>query len=219
MKRLLATSVFLIVLSVAAQAAVQLELDAGILRNKGGASVVPVGGLLQLIASPSGSAANFVAPTANSFVGGDNIVVASFAMNNNGGRIGEFDGLINFTLANTGTPSATTFDAGDPLLLRWYPTLTFANLGTYSGPGSGTTYGQFRSATAVDGGAAWITPGDNTTTTVLVFATTDASGSQPIASGYASNTVPEPSAGLFCGLGLVIAMSARQIMRRQRNLR
>ena len=185
-----------------ASATVSLEIDAGILRNATGTSTVPVGGLLQLVATPSGSAANFVQPTATSFVGGDNVVVASFAMNYFFGT-GETDNVVTLTLQNIAISTATTFDQGDPLLLRWYPTLTISS----TAPGIGATYGQFRSDSGEAGGIAWVTPADGTSLTVpngLNFLTMAASGTHPDVEGFASSIVspvPEPSIYILLGLG------------------
>ncbi len=194
-------------LAAVASASVTIEIDAGILRGASPTSVVPTGGLLMLVASPSGSASNFSAPTSTSFVTGDNVIVAAFGMNYNGGVTGEVDYSPNFSLANTGTPSPTTFDQGDPLLLRWYPTLTYADYaaGSLTAPGIGTIYGQGRSTTAADGASsAWITPANSTSSTVLTFITPDDAGSQAAGSGLASNVVfaapvPEPSTAMFLG--------------------
>ena len=207
MKKRLALCFCLITMPTLLKATVAVEIDAGILRNATGTSPVPVGGLLELIASPSGSAANFSAPTATSFVSGDNIVVATFAMNY-AVQTGETDSFVTLVLQNTtGPASATTFDAGDPLLLRWYPTLTTAS----TSPGIGTTYGQFRSDTGELGGSAWVTPADGSSIS-LVFNTMAAGGTHAEATGYASNvvvSVPEPTTtGIIGGaaiglLGLV----------------
>ena len=199
MNKIATTALCFFGLAVTSQAAIRLEVDAGILRNSTGTALVPVGGLLQLVASPSGSAANLTAPTASSFTGGDNIIVAQFSMNYNSGTAGETDNILTgLTLQNTGTPSSTTFDQGDPLELRWYPTLT---LGA-TAPGAGTTYGRFRTDSTVDNGFAWITPADNSTNTLLVLATMNASGSRAESVGFASNVtvVPEPSTVIFTTL-------------------
>ena len=191
--KLALTAIFAFGLVNVSRAVVSLEVDAGILRNLTGTSVVPVGGLLELVATPSGNAANFAAPTATSFVSGDNIVVASFAMNYSTGVTGETDNVTQpFALTTVnGVASTTTLDAGDPLQLRWYPTLTLAS----TAPGLGTTYGTFRSDTGELGGAAWVVPTDGVQSSVN-FITVDDGGSHAITTGFASNIVvgvPEPS--------------------------
>lgn len=202
-KSLVAACCLLSVASVA-KSAIVVEIDAGILRDATGTSTVPVGGLLQLIATPSGNAANFVAPTSGSFVGGDNIVVATFAMNYVF-QPGETDNKVTLTLQNTGPSSATTFDQGDPLLLRWYPSLTTAS----TVPGLGTTYGQYRNAAGESGGIAWVTPADgstNLTPAGLNFNTLGAGGTNPETAGFATNivvAVPEPSTVFLLGIGAI----------------
>ena len=95
------------------------------------------------------------------------------------GTAGDFDRVINLTLSGG-------LQAGDALLLRWFPTLT-TNAAT---PGSGTSYGQFRTDAVVDGSdIAWVTPGDGATD-ALNFATASQGGSQPDGAGTASETTP-----------------------------
>ena len=179
-------------------ASVAVQLDAGVLRTSTGSTFT--GGMLQLIAARTANA-TFAAPTANSFVGGDTaneFVLASFAFNQGGAGFvtGETSNFINFTYENT-TPgnSSTTFDPGDSLLLRWYPSLTLSS----SSPGAGTSYGQYRSSSPPNGGLAWAGPADGSTLTGsngLIFLTSSANGANPDIAGYASNfvaSVPEPS--------------------------
>ena len=56
---------------------VSIEVNAGILSNATGIPL-PDNGLLQLVVSQSGT---FAAPTANSFVTGDNYIAYQFAVN------------------------------------------------------------------------------------------------------------------------------------------
>lgn len=195
----------------AANAAVTIELDAGILRGTTATSLEPVGGLLQIIATRSGSATNFGTPTPGSFAtGADNLVVANFAMNYTFGS-GETDNRITFTLENTGaSASATTFDVGDPLLLRWWPSITYntATGAPSRTPTGGDTFGQFRSDTGENGGIAWFTPTDGSLLTFpsgLNFNTIAAGGTNAETAGFATNIVspvPEPSTYALLGLGL-----------------
>ena len=213
MKRLIAVFLFVVGCSAKSQATINIEVQAGVLTNITGTTNVPVGGLLELIATPSGSVSNFAAPTPDSFVSGDNIVVASFAMNYNTGITGVTDNSFPLTLQNTLSPSSSTaFDQGDPLLLRWYPSLTMSS----TSPGLGTTYGQFRTDATVDGGNAWITPADGGTATLVLF-TQSVGGSQVNSTGYASNVVvPESSSG---ALILIISIGAACLRRGRRLLR
>ena len=184
--------------ATSAHATISVAGDFGLLKDSTGTVNVPVGGLLQLIASPSGSASNFAAPTPTSFVSGDNIIVATFAMNYNSGTAGESTNSITLTLQNTAASTTTTFDAGDPLLLRWYPTLTTSS----TAPGLGATYGQFRTDATTDGGSPWVTPNDGANNYLLYLITQSTGGSQPNSFGFASNTVPEPS------MNVILCLSA-----------
>ena len=190
------------------------SLDAGILRNTLGTAVVPNGALLQVIVSPSGT---FSAPTSSSYVTGDNILIGSYAMNSNGGA-GETLQTVNFTLS-------ATVVAGESVLLRFYPSLTLANMPT--APTLSTTYGQVRSSTIEFGGTkdptetAWVVPSaskavdfnyitsDNGGTAAYTPASADAT--QTVLIGV---VVPEPStyALLGCGfLGWVSSQRRRRV--------
>ncbi len=145
---------------------VSISIDAGLLEQANGTSVVQTGALLQLIASPS---ATFTAPSAGSYVGGDNFVVSTFSMNTGGGT-GE-------TTNNTGTLTlTTTLFAGEALLLRFYPSLLTATAPA-SGPGAGTNYGQIRSDTIEfsttddPNETKWVVPAAGTTNASLDYIT------------------------------------------------
>ncbi len=192
----------------------QVLIDAGSLQNATGTAAVPVGGLLQLIASPSG---NFTAPTSSSYISGDNILLESQAMNYNVG-IGETTNL--FTLSLSGSPYALT--VGEKLLLRFYPSLTLASMP--SAPTLGTSYGQVRSDTIEFGPAG----GDATETTWVVpasgradldYVTVSRGGTYDNSTAYAFGTVgvavPEPSTtGLLGGLTICLVGLAKRCRRR-----
>jgi hypothetical protein len=181
MKRLL----FLLSLAVCCgslRASVTIDLSVGQLLTAAGAPV-PDGGLIQLLAAPSTDA--LTPPSDASFTGGSSaeIVLASFGLDSaSTGTAGSFDSVIHLTLSGG-------LQAGDPLLLRWYPTLTAAA----GSPGSGTSYGQYRTDAVVDGSdIAWVTPGDGATD-ALNFTTSSQGGSQPNSAGEASETTPSGS--------------------------
>jgi hypothetical protein len=170
-----------------------IDIDAGYLYNATG-GYMPVGGLLQLIASPTGV---FTSPTSSSFVTGNDILVESFAMNytNGGGtapRAGE-DAIFSAGGSNA-------LQGGEELQLRWFPGLTMAS----TSPGVGATFGAYRSDNPETGndsnGIPWTVPyfGETLTTPDgYGFNTMLAGGSNPESAGYASFTVtavPEPSA-------------------------
>lgn len=192
-----------------------LTVNAGVLRNGTGTAVEPTGGLLQILASPSGTFAN---PTSSSYVGGDNVLVQSLAMNFNGGN-----GFTVNTL--TGIPFTTanyTLTVGEKLLLRFYPSLTLA--GMPAAPTALTTFGQVRSDTVEFGGTVdpsetpWVVPaaGGNKDFN-YVTAGTGAGGTYPDGpngvgiSSFATffvTPVPEPStyAALMCGFACLTGL-------------
>jgi hypothetical protein len=160
-------------------ASVTIDLSAGQLLTAAGAPL-PDGSLIQLLAVTTGT--TFAAPSDTSFTGGsaDDLVLASFALNSaTTGTPGDFDNAIQLTLSGG-------LSVGDALLLRWFPTLTTAS----ATPGSGTSYGQFRTDAVVDGSnIAWVTPGDGSTDS-LNFTTSSQGGSQPNSAGEATQTTP-----------------------------
>src|SRR6184192_1195960 len=119
----------LLLASLTASADVTINLGAAELFQSDGTTPIPAGSLLQLVASETDS--TFTLPTPASFTGGsaDDAVVASFASQANG----SFAGPLVLTLSGSLT-------AGDPLMLRWWPTLTPGALS----PGFSTAFGQFR---------------------------------------------------------------------------
>ena len=188
-----------------------ITLNAGVLRGANGVGGEPAGGLLQLIASPSGT---FSAPTSSSYVSGDNVVVESFAMNDNGGNGFTVNTLnsIAFTTANY------TLTTGESLLLRFYPSLTLT--GMPSAPTLATTYGQVRSSTVEFGGTTdptetpWIVPAasanrdfDYVTTGTGVNGATYADDTAYASDVVFAATVPEPSAYATLGCGLICLAS------------
>lgn len=186
MKRLLLSSLLLLT-AAAAHADVTLNLGGGNLYTAGGTSLAPVGSLVQLVVSTGDNL--FSAPTPNSFVGTstDDFVLASFTIDD---AAGAFTQPITFTL---GVNSVT---AGDLLMLRWYPTLTSA-----SGPGEGTSYGEFRTdAVQSFSNIAWAVPNDGTYD--LNFLTEAFGGPNAESAGYANFTVvPEPSSVALLAFG------------------
>ena len=220
MKKIAAILTGLLATSSISYASDTIELDAGVLRTSAGAPLTS--GLLQLIAvrTPNGVFAN---PTPSSFIGGDSsneLVISSFSFSQGtaGFVTGESDNVITYSYENTTRQfSATTFDPGDALLLRWYPTLTLSS----TSPGIGTTYGQYRSDGTPDGGIAWFGPDNNRTIALpngLNFLTTSASGSNPDTAGLASNVVigvPEPSSYVLIG-GMCVCVLGLARIRRDR---
>jgi hypothetical protein len=170
-------------------ASVLINLGGGELFQSNGTSPIPAGSLLQLVASTSDSV--FTSPTPTSFTGGsaDDIVVASFAAPDNSGSFAQ-----PITLNLSGS-----LDAGDPLLLRWWPSLTISA----STPGTGATFGQFRTdATENFSDSGWFVPADGSNI-ALNFLDTAGGGTEPNSAGTASfstTAVPETSTVMCAGL-------------------
>lgn len=177
-------------------ATITIDLDAELLKTSGG-TAMPTSGLLILAASTLDS--SFSAPTDTAFFMGDDIEIKRWDLSGGFNTAGVFSGSTgSLTLSGNWT-------AGDALQLFWFPTLTLSS----TAPGAGTSYGQYRHATGLDGSAAWETPSDGSLVS-LKFFTSDASflisgGSNSSASGTASFTaVPEPAAyGLAAAVGCV----------------
>ena len=178
---------------------VTVAIDAGILKNATGSANLQAGSLLELIASPVSVASPdgvFTPPTASNSVTGNDILVASFAMNNGFGA-GETQ--------NSVTINMSTVPAGYALLLRWFSGTNYAGGMNPTSPTApslavGTTYGEYRSDTqeSDEAGLTWFvpnTPGYTYTgTTGLDFQTIAAGGSNLDQIGYAGFTpLPEPS--------------------------
>ncbi len=208
MKRLLFVLACSFALAKAVNAdTVSLNINAGILENTLGTTPEPVGGLVELLASPSGT---FGAPTSSSYTSGDDVLVASFAMTAYNNTPGLFVTALN-GLAITGAGS--TVVAGESLILRFYPSLTYA--GMPSAPTFGTTYGQVRSSTGEFGTVAdpsetgWFVPASGATVD-LNYLTASAGGTYANTTAYATGLVitgvPEPStyAMFVCGFAGLI---------------
>lgn len=184
---------------------VSINIDAGALRNTTGTAVVPTGGLLQLLASPTG---NFTAPTSSSYVTGDNILVQSFAMNMVGGT-GETNNALNSIALTTANYTLTT---GEAMELRFYPSLTLAAMPT--APTLGTSYGQVRSdsiefgsAGGVSNETAWVVPAAGGLVTFeYVTVSNGGSAAYTDSSAFATGivgAVPEPSTYVLAFGGMV----------------
>lgn len=156
-------------------ASVTLNVSAGNLNDASG-NPMPTNGLVLLIASTNDS--TFGAPTPDTFVAGDDIIIAKWDLST-----WSTPGLL---LDSTGPVTLEGgWNAGDPLQLCWFPTLTI----TATAPGAGAPYGQYRTNSNIDDGDPWITPADGATIT-LKFLTTDAGGLvNPPAAGNASFVV------------------------------
>ncbi len=178
-----------------ANASVTLSSTFGILYGDSSATdPLADGSLIQLIASTSGS--SFSSPTAASFVSGDDQIVSSFSFDSS---TTGFPGAMLDTIIFDLTGGLAT---GNPLLLRWFPTLTTSSIA----PGAGTLYGEFRTDEFIDDSIAWFIPADSSTSNLNLL-TGAVGGSLPESAGAASfvTAVPEPSttAAIFAGFALL----------------
>ncbi len=187
----------LLVTSISAHATITINLGVDKLFQSNGTTPIPTGSLLQLVVSTTDNV--FTLPTAGSFVGGsaDDIVLASFACQSNG----SFGGPIVFSLSGN-------LNAGDQIMLRWFPTLTISS----SSPGAGTSFGQFRTDNIESASnIAWVVPADGSTVS-LNFLDIAGGGTEPNSAGTASlvtAAIPEPSSvalAIFGGGALFAAL-------------
>jgi hypothetical protein len=198
MKKLLSLS--LLLLSIAgAQATITINLGAANLYNANGSQLMQPGMLVQLIASTTDT--TFNAPTSGSFTGGssDDVVLASFTVNQGAGIVGQalvidFANFANLNLA-------------DPFMIRWFPTLSGPTPPGGS-PAAGTPFGQFRTDLVEANNFSnynWTIPADGSTID-LNFLTQgqNPASTHPESEGFANLTViPEPSTFALLALSAV----------------
>ena len=177
---------------------VSIEVNAGILSNATG-TPLPDSGLLQLVVSQSGT---FTAPTANSFVTGDNYIAYQFAVNGSttSGTTGETDTTFTLNLSSD-------IVANEAAILRWFPGLTLAS----TSPGTtDTTYGQFRSNNSEGfGDSPWYIPASRAATFAFTTTSSDEGGPYADSVGEAQNPIsmgaaaPEPSTCALLGSAVI----------------
>ena len=174
------------------QASVTITLTGGILYDSGGTPLSD-GQLIQLIASPGDAV--FSAPTETAFVGGDDLLLASFAVNS--ATTGTAGSILTNLAINYG--DFPTLVAGAKLLLRWYDIPLAATQ-----PGANASYGEFRTDSIVDtANFGWLMPADGPAISIkLNFVTVSVGGSQLESAGLASlAAIPEPATyGMLAGL-------------------
>ncbi|MEO7101153.1 MAG: PEP-CTERM sorting domain-containing protein [Luteolibacter sp.] len=184
-----------------AQASVTINITGGVFRTADAAhSALIDGRLIQLIASPGDLV--FSAPSASSFVSGDDFVIGSAPLDSS---VFNVDGSSAFTLT-VNYEDFPLLASGTPLLLRWYD-LPFG----ITEPGENASYGEFRSDSAVDGGDPWMMVDDGGLLT-LSFVTTDLDpgGSQPSTAGIVSSAVPEPSVTVILAGAAALGLTSRR---------
>ena len=194
MKRLFLFGLALLASATMAHATITINLGGGNLYGTSTATLFPTGGLLQLIVSSTDNV--FTAPVAGSYTGNsaDDVVLASFVLNNGLGSPGTFAQAIIITLTGNINP-------GDQILLRWFPTLTLAN----TTPPAGAPFGQFRTDIIENfSDITWNLPNDGSLV-ALNFLTMAQGGTRAEIEGVANMivAVPEPSTVALVGLSVI----------------
>jgi hypothetical protein len=192
-----------------------------------GSLAIPDGDLVQLIGETT---TTFGTPSASSFAGSNEVVLASFAMDDS---VSEIPGVLQETISfNLGT-GAGEIPAGSDLLLRWYPTISYASFNpSTSTPGAGTAYGQYSSTTQEYPGdtspqtaTAWTAPANGDFNYDVWFLTVNEDGNGPSTAvnppansaglaNYTVGAVPEPTT--FAFVAGALALSAVICGRRRR---
>ena len=180
MKKYFFAATLTVLTSLSCNASVTINLLGGVLSNSTGSSTLSsTSGVLVLVASTGLGDTNFSTHiagsslTANTFLAGDDLVLATFS---------SFDGgfYSNASVLNYSSFSSQ-LTSSDQLALYWFPTLTAGATIT-----NGTSFGAFTEG-------AWTMPSDGGTVTYS-FTTQGAGGTLPDSTGFASLTaVPEPA--------------------------
>jgi len=170
---------------------------------------IPDGAIVQLVVSTEN--ATFEEPTPDDFTGGgDDLVLMTTSADSFGGIFNE--GSASGFVQNRNFDAM--FDAGDPLLLRWWPTLT----DVATSPGQVTPYGEFRPLDDVTVTAGsdhpFVTP-SNQSANIQLTMRVDFAGSVESPGGdvslgdirFESTAIPEVGSGLLvlfgaCGLAM-----------------
>ncbi len=144
--------------------AVTFNLAGDWLADEQGVQGIPNGSLIMLVASTEDD--QFSEPSASGYVdpASDDVILGTFRASDAGGALnkGSYTASVhaNFNDAENGL---ARFDAGDPLLIRWFPTLTEADL--EKRPSGAIPYGEFRTNQVLPGSTtAWYTPTSNAST-------------------------------------------------------
>lgn len=155
------TPLVLIQSLIAMTQAVTFNLAGDWLAGETGVEGIPNGSLIILIASTVDG--EFAPPAESSLVDpeSDDVILGSFFASDDNGRFnrGSYSATIQVNFGDE-TLGLDDFDGGDPLMIRWFPTL---------GPANSTAkltglipYGEFRADEVLLGSnAPWVTPGSN----------------------------------------------------------
>lgn len=179
MKHRFLACLLLALIATRAHAAFTINLLGGVVSDSSGTPISSSSGVLALVASTAGADSIFTqhiagsSLTANSFLGGDDLVLATFT------SFG--DGFFSFSDSLSYESFSSQLNAGDSLALYWFPTLSAGDTILH-----GTSYGMFTEI-------SWAMPADGGTVTYS-FTTESAGGALPDSAGFATLTaVPEPA--------------------------
>ncbi len=144
--------------------AVTFNLAGDWLADEEGVQGIPNGSLIMLIASTED--AEFSPPGEHGLIDpeSDDVILGSFSASDDNGRAnrGSYAATVQANFGDS-AQGLEHFDGGDPLLIRWFPTLKSIEFDTSSD--SVIPYGEFRSDEVLLGSnATWITPGSNSAT-------------------------------------------------------
>ncbi len=179
MKHRFLAFLLLALVATRAHAAFTINLLGGTVSDSFGTPLSSSSGVLALVASTTPGDSFFTqhiagsSLTTNSFLGGDDLVVATFSSFD--------DGFFSFSDSLSYESFTSQLSANDSLALYWFPTLSAGDTIL-----QGTSYGMFTDLT-------WAMPADGGTVT-YTFATESLGGSLPDSAGFATLTaVPEPA--------------------------
>ncbi len=150
-------------LTTTLSASITLNLSGAVLSNSTG-TALPNGGLVLLVASTTNSTFATPSSTSSTLVGSmiadDDLIIGFATIDSAAASVaGGFTKAFNITFTGN-------LNAGDPLQLYWFPTLT----STSTTIGAGVSYGTYRTdAIATGSDIGWVVPADGTTNALSIL--------------------------------------------------
>jgi hypothetical protein len=192
-----------------ARASVTLNLNVENLFSVDTLTVAPQNSLVVLLASTQNSSFGDLTLATSSFtVEADDIVIKKFALG--AGGVFQSDAFLDI---DTTTAPASGLSLGDPLLLVWFPNVTYSE--SLTGPGANQMFGTYRSDLAtLASDIGWNVPANGT---YALGAYAVSVGGDIADSAFVANlmTIPEPSSIALVALGCVglLAVRRRKLVR------
>lgn len=189
-----------------AHANVALNLDFENLYSTNLLTLAPANGTVVLLASTLDSSFGNLTLATTQFTDPaqtDDIVLGKWTLGAGSGSAGVFNDAITFNLSGN-------LNAGDPLMLVWYPNVNSAS----AAPGYSKAFGSFRSDTALAGSdIGFIVPADGSG--LNLFAFSQSAGGDVLNSSFVANqstiaVVPEPSSIALVAMGCIGAIVIRR---------